>query len=213
MQYGEAKWIIHPLGVKVRLMEPDDWDEVWDTCDFPIDDTDYAGVEHLKQRLYELNLIDGMERELGFFQIEPLDADWKTKHLDHCRDEYGPSTEMYHKDNISPYWHCEKDPSRRFGKKLDDYVDEKWKQYKQENEGNPYIRENSEEIRQWTEEFCKKNNLGRAIPMFLAQYQEDVEWIEEHIKQEIEEVRKPDGRGRNPNSLANLRQFKKEVVQ
>lgn len=221
MKYGEAKWVIHPLGVKVRLMQPDDWEEVWETCnDFPIDETDYAGVEHLKQRLYDLNLIDGTERELGFFEIEPLDPDWKSKHLDHCRDEYG-------QPSIYEEWFCEIDPWESADnkdvyckKKMDEYVIERNPNAKLVNDRGFEQWENVNKHpsgylqKEWVNEFCKLKGLGRIIPLFLAQYQADVEWIEEHIKtQEIEEVRKPDGRGKNPNSLANLRQFKKEVVQ
>ena len=221
MRYGEAKWVIHPLGIKVRLMLPDDWkEEVWDidTYGFPVDETDYAGVEHLKLRLTELELLGQGGEDIAFYELEAIDPDWKSKHMDHLRDEFGPSTEMYLDDGISPYWFCEKDPSRMFEKDLNDYVDEKWQQYTQENEGNPKklkIRENGDEYRQWTDEFCKINDLGRAIPMFLAQYYEDVAWIEAHLKQEQEpeEIKKPDGRGKNPNSLANLRQFRKDVVE
>ncbi|MCL4339968.1 MAG: hypothetical protein JRN37_00575 [Nitrososphaerota archaeon] len=62
--------------------------------------------------------------------------------------------------------------------------------------------------KEWVTEFCKSKGLGKIIPLFLAQYQADVEWVEKHLIQ-TQEVKKPDGRGKNPNSLKNLKQFKK----
>lgn len=215
MEYGEAKWIIYPIGVKVRLMKPDDWEEIWDKMekDYPLDHTDYAGVEHLKQRLDEIEYTSNGD-DLLSWQVEPLDPEWKTKHLDHLRDEYG-EPEGYED------WFCEKD-TLNTRDDLQDYCEEKYKKYIIEH--NPgaekselgYWKGVTDEPSQtlqkeWASQFCKSNGLGRAIPYFLFQYLQDVKWIEAHMKETIE-VKKPDGRGKNPNSLKNLKQFREKEV-
>ena len=199
MEYGEAKWIIYPIGVKVRLMKPDDWEEIWDKmdADYPLDDTDYAGVEHLKQRLDEIEYTSN-EKDLVSWQVEPLDPDWKTKHLDHLRDEYGePSdfSEMF----------CEKDSSDSWEEK-DYYCGERKEEYIRKHGSDPPLTVQKE----WVSEFCKSKGLGRVIPLFLAQYEDDVKWIESHLVQKVEV--KKDGRGKNPNSLKNLKQFREKEV-
>lgn len=215
MEYGEAKWIIYPIGVKVRLMKPDDWEEIWDKMekDYPLDHTDYAGVEHLKQRLDEIEYTSNGD-DLLSWQVEPLDPDWKTKHLDHLRDEYG-DPECYEN------WLCEKDSSNSWDD-LIDYCKEKY--YNFIIEHNPGAKKSGWGVwegvkdrpsqtlqKQWASEFCNVNGLGRVIPYFLAQYEDDVKWIESHLAQTIE-VKKPDGRGKNPNSLKNLKQFREKEV-
>ncbi|MDG7037645.1 MAG: hypothetical protein JRN37_00570 [Nitrososphaerota archaeon] len=119
MEYGAAKWVIHPLGVKVRLMKPDDWEEVWNkpNCNYAVDDTDYAGVEHLKLMLDDLQYYDNGE-DLAPYQVEPLDPDWKTKHLDHCRDEFGQPS-GYNE------WFCEIDSWGESADDKDDFCENK----------------------------------------------------------------------------------------
>ena len=213
MQYGEAKWVIHPLGVKVRLMKPDDWEEeVWGkpNCNYPVDGTDYAGIEHLKLMLDDLQYYnDG--KDLAPYQLEPLDPDWKSKHLDHCRDSFG------HPSGYDE-WFCEihswgsaRDRNSFCEKKLDEYIIAN--NPNAERAGSSRIwknadnRPNSDVQKEWVSEFCKLKGLGRVIPIFFVQYKEDVEWIEKHLLQTLE-VKKTDGRGKNPNSLKNLKQFK-----
>lgn len=218
MDYGESKWIIYPIGVKVRLMKPANWEEVWDKMEeYPLDNTDYAGVEHLKQRLDEIEYTNN-GKDLVSWQVEPLDSDWKTKHLDHLRDEYG-DPEGYED------WYCENDSSNSWDY-LNDYCKEKYDNFiiehnpgakKKSGWGNwegvknqPFqtLQKPSQTLqKQWASEFCKSKGLGRVIPLFLAQYQDDVEWIESHLLQTVEK-KKTDGRGKNPNSLKNLKQYR-----
>ena len=99
MEYGQAKWIIHPLRIKVRLMKPKDWKEIQIHSNYAIDDTDYAGVEHLKLMLDDLQYYDD-GKDLAPYQIEPLDPDWKSKHMDHCRDQFGHPSDYTE-------WFCE----------------------------------------------------------------------------------------------------------
>lgn len=215
MEYGQAKWIIHPLRIKVRLMRPKDWKEVTDrpNCNYAIDDTDYAGVEHLKLMLDDLQYYDD-GKDLAPYQLEPLDPDWKSKHLDHCRDSFG------HPSGYDE-WFCEihswgsaDDRDKFCKKKEEEYIIAHNPNAELVNYGSSRIWKNADNrphnnlLKEWVNEFCRSKGLGRAIPIFLVQYKEDVEWIEKHLLQ-ILEVKKTDGRGKNPNSLKNLKQFKK----
>ena len=211
MQYGEAKWIIHPLRIKVRLMKPEDWREVTDrpNCNYAVGSTDYAGVEHLKLMLDDLQYYDD-GKDLAPYQLEPLDPDWKSKHMEHCRDSFG------HPSGYDE-WFCE---INSWGSAMDrnSFCEKKWDEYIIANNPNTELvgssriwknadnRPNSDVQKEWVSEFCKSKGLGRAIPIFLVQYLDDVEWVESHL---VKEQVKKDGRGRNPNSLKNLKQFKK----
>ena len=88
--------------------------------------------------------------------------------------------------------------------KYDEYL----KEHKPQGirDGKNVDRPKSDLQRTWVDEYCKSKGLGKAIPIFLSEYQIDVEWIESHL---VKEQVKKDGRGRNPNSLKNLKQFKK----
>lgn len=185
MQYGDAKWIIYPLGVKVRLMKPENWEDIDSNY---LLESDYAGVEHLKHRLEELEYTH-YDDDLIPYQVEPLDPDWKSKHLDHHHDTFG-------QPSIYEEWFCEKEAFHTTDDR--DVYCAKRRMESGEKEPHPSLQ------KQWVSEFCESNGLGRAIPLFLAQYQEDIKWIESHLV----EV-KHDRRGTNPNSLKNLRQFRK----
>ncbi len=52
MEYGEAKWIIYPLGVKVRLSKG-----LFDEDDQVVLSRDYCGIEHLRRRLHQIEYI------------------------------------------------------------------------------------------------------------------------------------------------------------
>ncbi len=109
-------------------------------------------------------------------------------------------------------WVCEKDGFDS-NKDKDEFCSEKYYEYVKGH--NPQGIKNGKNVnrppldlqRSWVDEYCKSKGLGKAIPIFLSEYHIDVEWIESHL---VKEQVKKDGRGRNPNSLKNLKQNRKE---
>ena len=163
MEYGQAKWIIHPLGVKVRVGKGP-----FSEHDFDLE-IDYAGSAHLGKRLEDMGYIDTEGNDLVPYQLEPLDSDWKSKLLDFMHDLYGPeplTCEIHSLECVEAV--------ETFGKA---------------------------EADQW----CLSHGKGKSIPLFMAEFLEEFEWFESHLK-----IR-GDGRGRNPNSLKNLKQFKVDI--
>ena len=83
MQYGEAKWIIYPLDVKVRLSKGP-----FNEDDQIVLSRDYCGIEHLRRRLSQIECTRN-NVDLVSYQLEALDKDWKSKHLDCLIDLWG----------------------------------------------------------------------------------------------------------------------------
>ena len=176
---------MHPLGVKVRIIIPegDDMD-----FDYPIQN-DYAGIESLKVMLGSLNYISQSMEDKIEWQVESLDPDWKSKHLEHLKDFYGDPVDF--KD-----WFCEVESYESADEK-DDYC------LRIFNENKEISQDSPSDVKKVVEEFCISKDKGSATPLFLAEYQRDVKWIESHLK----EVK--NRRGTNPNSLKNLKQNRK----
>lgn len=181
---GEAKWILYPLGVKVRIIIVDGDDNPYD---YPVQN-DYAGIESLKVVLEDLNYVSSITSEDKIdWRIESLDPDWKSKHLEHLIDIYGEPDSYYE-------WFCEKETYES--------ADDKVKYC------SKVFRENKELSQKFdasrvVEVFCRSTGRGSAIPSFLAEYHKDVKWIESHLVHALELKSK---RGTNPNSLKNLKQ-------
>ena len=171
-------------------MTDNDVDEL--TNRYPILITnDDAGITSLKILLIDLNYIDyeNGKQDLIDWKIEALDPDWKTEYLDELRDLVG-SPEYYFE------WFCEKDTFESEEEK-DAWCEKRIADLKLS--GTPY------KDKVIVEEFCKMTGRGSVIPLFLAEFQDDVAWIESHLIQK--EVKNK--RGTNPNSLKNLKQNKK----
>ena len=83
MNYGQEKWIIWPLGVKVRLEKGPFSEDEYDL------EIDYSGTYHLMRRLRDMDYIDNQDNELVPYELEALDPDWKSKLLDYKHDLYG----------------------------------------------------------------------------------------------------------------------------
>ena len=195
MKYGEAKWALYPIGVKVRrrLMTDDDIDKLHDRYMIPITNDD-SGITSLKLLLIDLNYFDyDHGKDIIDWKIESLDPDWKTEYLDELKDYYGEARDY-------DEWFCEKDTfESRDEKEL--WCMEKIRELKES--GVRYINE-----KRVVEEFCRTTGRGSAIPLFLAEFQDDVNWIESHLIQKVEVKSK---RGTNPNSLKNLVQNRDKV--
>jgi hypothetical protein len=155
--FGEAKWIIWPIGYRVRVRKDEREGES------PLGDI--AGYDALTDALEDFGYVDGDLNCLVDYQIEPLNPLWKTDLMDFFREFWG---EAYTCENGLP----------------DEYY--------------PEGREEAEKV-------CKENNLGKPVPMLMADYNVVVEWIESRIT-----TTKKDKRGTNPNSLRNLKQFRAE---
>lgn len=187
MKRGETKWLLQPLGVKVRIIIPEDNEK--DDFDFPVQN-DYAGIESLKVMLGSLNYASINLEDKIEWQIESLDPDWKSKHLEHLKDFYGDPVDF--RD-----WFCEIESFESADEK-DDYC---LRIIFNENKGISQYPPS--DVKKVVEEFCRSKDKGSAIPLFLAEYQRDVKWIESHLKGV------KNRRGTNPNSLKNLKQNRK----
>ena len=81
--FGDAKWIIRPLGYKVRLRKGPFEKNDWPT------DIDYAGFDVLTDRLVEMEFMGKYFKDLKEFTLEPLDNDWKTNLMDYFHELRG----------------------------------------------------------------------------------------------------------------------------
>ena len=171
-------------------MTDNDVNDMVDRYGIPITNDD-AGITSLKLLLIDLNYIDydNGKEDLIDWKIEALDPEWKTEYIDELRDLYG-SPEYYFE------WYCEKDTFESEEEK-DSWCKKRIADLKLS--GTPY------KDKRIVEEFCKMTGRGSVIPLFLAEFQDDVNWIESHLMQK--EVKSK--RGTNPNSLKNLKQNKK----
>lgn len=187
---GEAKWILYPLGVKVRIIMPED-DEI-DDFDYPVQN-DYAGIESLKVMLSDLNYASINLEDKIEWKVEYLDPDWKSEHLEHLKDFYG---------NPDDYesWFCGVESYESADEK-DDYCMRMFDENSGISQDSPF------DVKKVVEEFCRSTGRGSAIPLFLAEYHKDVKWIESHLVHTVEVKSK---RGTNPNSLKNLKQNRKK---
>lgn len=187
MKYGEAKWILYPIGVKVRrrIMTDNDVGDLIDRYGIPITNDD-SGITSLKLLLIDLNYFDyDHTKDIIDWRIESLDPDWKTEYLDEIKDFYGEAQDY-------DEWFCEKDTFESQEEK-DDSCKTKISQLK--SSGTRYTDKGL------VEEFCKSTGRGSVIPLFLAEFQDNVKWIESHLTHTLQVKTK---RGTNPNSLKNL---------
>jgi len=196
MKYGEAKWVLYPIGVKVRrrIMTDNDVGDLVDRYGIPITNDD-SGITSLKLLLIDLNYIDyDQGKDLIDWKIEALDPDWKTEYIDDVKDLYG-SPDYYYE------WYCEKDTFESLEEK------DEWCQHKISELKSSGTRYSDKGI---VEDFCRSTGRGSVIPLFLAEFQDDVKWIETHLTHTLQVKTK---RGTNPNSLKNLVQNRdKQVV-
>lgn len=211
MNYGQEKWIIWPLGVKVRVGKGP-FDE--DDYDLQID---YAGTRHLRNRLEDMEYIDSQGNDVVPYELEALDPDWKSKLLDHKHDLYGPGE-----------WRCESDEGS-YNEALDIFLSKNYGKFCRKHNPDAYDKDGNlirfwvgegderqlrdklvntpseAKEKKWAEEWCSSHGRGKLIPLFMLEFRFDYEWIESHLKI------KGDKRGKNPNSLKNLKQFRVDV--
>ena len=194
MKYGEAKWVLYPIGVKVRrrIMTDDEIDKLQEKYWIPIT-TDESGITSLKLLLIDLNYFDcDHTKDLIDCKIESLDPDWKTEYLDELKDYYGEAQNC-------DEWFCDRDTFESKDER-DDWCQQKISEL--EASGTRYSDKGL------VEEFCRSTGRGSVIPLFLAEFQNDIKWIESHLVQKVEVKSK---RGTNPNSLKNLVQNRDKV--
>ena len=196
MRYGEAKWILYPLGIKVKTMIPEteeESDRYNNEYDIFLDD-DISGIRSLFYMVIDLNYIDNiMDRnDLTKWSVEALNPDWKTDYLYQIRQFYGRLDYYFE-------WLCEKEPLDSEEQK-NEWCETKIEEMK--SSGKLYTDKGI------VEEFCRTTGRGSVIPIFLVEYNDDVKWIESHLIQK-DEAKK---RKMNPNSLKNLVQYRDKQV-
>ena len=190
MKYGEAKWILYPIGVKVRNLiteTENDVEQYFNEYNVLIDN-DFSGVKSIHCMVIDLNYVtysDNVMTDVVNWKVEPLDPEWKSEYLDQVRETYGRPDHYFE-------WYCERE-SAESQKEKDEWCENKISQLKAS--GTQYTDKGL------VEEFCKSTGRGSVIPLFLLEFQTEVKWIESHIVQKVESKTK---RGTNPNSLKNL---------
>ena len=173
MNSSTDKWIIQPLGYKVRLRKaPFSKDS--------LAEIDYAGFHALMEKLEEFDLIDKDGNDLSGFTLEALESDWRSKLLDFYNAFWAEDEFTCEIDGMSDAVVCS----------INDLIDAE----------NLY---DSLEKRSKIDKWCRAKGKGKAIKRAMAEYLDSEKWIENHLA--VKEKR--DGRGKNPNSLKNLKQF------
>lgn len=177
MNSGQEKWVIQPLGYKVRLpRRPFDEDS--------LAEIDYAGFNLLMEKLEEFDLIDESENDLSTFTLEALDSDWRSKLLDFFFAFWGDYEFTCTIDGLSD----------EVLVPINDIIHEK-------------DIVNSTEKRKEIDKWCRANGKGKVARRAMVEYQESEKWIVNHLITK----EKSDKRGKNPNSLKNLKQFRVDV--
>lgn len=210
---GDAKWIIWPIGYKVRLRKGP-----FTEVDWPAD-IDYAGYDALTNILKDMRYIDDDNNDLEEYSLEALDPDWRTSLLDFFHDLHGTHNYCCEKDGsiwnpelelsvrkAERKWLMEHNPKAfdENGKLEHEII--RWEDETPIYDSRLFLKPTDSDFVEWTGDWCRTHSRGKVIQAFMMDFRLKTEWIETHLK--VKESK----RGKNPNSLKNLKHFKVDVV-